>query len=135
MPTREEIRDAIRTAYGARIQGDAEAAASAFTEDAVFELNAKGVDMPGWGESLHGREAIRQGIAALIQTFKVEEWQELLLIVEGDRAAHRWRAKITGAETGRSRTIEGVDIVEFRGGKIGSFHQSLDSAGFASLVN
>ena len=49
-------------------------------------------------------------------------------------AAHRWRAKIAGIPTGRSRTIDGVDIVEFRGDKIVRFHQSLDSAGFASLV-
>jgi hypothetical protein len=49
-------------------------------------------------------------------------------------AAHRWRAKIGGIPTGRSRTIEGVDVVEFRGDKIARFHQSLDSAGFASLV-
>ena len=64
MPSAEKIKEVIRNAYAARVRGDAQAPAAAFTEDAVFELNAAGVDMPGWGEPAHGREAIRRGIAA-----------------------------------------------------------------------
>src|ERR1700712_5730548 len=113
MLTREMMEDVVRSTYLARVQEDAEAAASKFTEQATLQVSA--ATIPGFGEPMKGREAIRQALTSFAKTLRYENWKELALVVEGDKAAIRWQAKITCIETGRSHVFDCIDLVEFDG--------------------
>ncbi len=83
---------------------------------------------------MKGREAIRQALTNFANTLRYENWKELALVVEGNKAAIRWQAKITCIETGRSHVFDCVDLVEFDGDRIASLYHTLDTAALAALL-
>ena len=124
------MKDVIRSAYLARVRGDVEGVVSAFSDEAVFEINAK----EALGEPTQGRDAIRNALAGLVQTLKYEDWRETALIVDEDKAAIRWQATITNLKNNRSRVFDCVDLIEFSGDRISRLYHTTDTAAFASLV-
>ena len=132
MLTKDMIEKVVRSTYLARVREDAGAAASAFSEQATLQVSA--ATIPGFGEPMKGREAIRQALTNFANTLRYENWKELALVVEGNRAAIRWQAKITCIETGRSHVFDCVDLVEFDGDRIASLYHTLDTAALAALL-
>jgi ketosteroid isomerase-like protein len=133
MLTKEMIEDVVRSTYLARVREDADAAASAFTDEAILQVSASTI--PGFGEPMKGRDAIRQALTNFAKTLRYENWIELALVVEGNKAAIRWQAKITSIETGRSHVFDCVDLVEFEGERIASLYHTLDTAALAALLS
>ena len=82
---------------------------------------------------MKGREAIHEALTSFAKTLRYENWKELALVVEGDKAAIRWQAKITCIETGRSHVFDCIDLVEFDGDRIASLYHTLDTAALAAL--
>ena len=117
----------------ARVREDADGAASSFTDQALLQVSA--ATIPGFGEPMKGREAIRQALTSFAKTLKYENWKELALVVEGNKAAIRWQAKITCIPTGRSHVFDCVDLVEFEGERIASLYHTLDTAALAALLS
>ncbi len=133
-PSREVIAKAIRSAHSARVRGDAETYLSFFSDDAVVQCNARGAKAPGLEPRAEGRDAARRAFDDLTSLFRFEDWEEVELLVDGHNAAIRWRAKVTCLGNGRSRYFDGVDLAEFRDGKLTRFYQSTDTAGFLALM-
>jgi ketosteroid isomerase-like protein len=132
MLTKEMMEKVVRSTYLARVQEDADAAASTFTDQATLQVSA--ATIPGFGKPLKGRETIRQALTSFASILKYENWTELALVVEGNKAAIRWQAKITCIETGRSHVFDCIDLVEFDGNQIASLYHTLDTAALAALL-
>src|ERR1700722_9756550 len=131
--TKHMIENIVRSTYLARVREDADAAAAAFTDQAFLQVSA--ATIPGFGEPMKGGEAIRQALANFAKTLRYEDWRELALVVEGNKAAIRWQAKITCIETGRSHVFDCADLVEFEGERIASLYHTLDTAALAMLLS
>jgi ketosteroid isomerase-like protein len=129
--TRDEMKDVIRSTYLARVREDADSAASAFSDQAVLQVNAGTI--PGFGEPTKGRDAIRQALVGFAKILRYEDWKEVALLVEDDKAAIRWQAKITCIENGRWHVFDCIDLVEFDGDQVTSLYHTLDTAALASL--
>jgi ketosteroid isomerase-like protein len=133
MLTRDMIENVVRSTYLARVREDANAAASAFSDQATLQVSA--ATIPGFGEPIKGRDAIRQALINFANTLTYEDWKELALVVEGNKAAIRWQAKITCIETGRSHVFDCVDLVEFDGDRIATLYHTIDTGALAGLLS
>ena len=92
---------------------------------------------PGNGQGLEGlRQRANTLVTALKQTFTLE-----LLIAEGDKVAVLWTTRGTHVgdfnglpPTGKSYTIQGVDIFQFRDGRMAEHWDVVDMYGFLAQV-
>jgi ketosteroid isomerase-like protein len=129
------IKSAIRGAYAARCRGDLEAVLAYFADDAVFEFDGKGTGLPEMSAPVRGKAAYRAALKSLMETFQLNDWQEISLVVEGDRAALHWRANVTFAPTGRTEPFDVVDLIACRDGKFVDLHQSTDTARLKTFIS
>lgn len=132
MTERVAIEALLRDAYAARVQGDLDKVMSYFHPDCRFHL----MGAPDLGPACNphkGCEAVRQHMASLIHTFAFSKFEMLGLVVEGNRAAHHWRADVTFVPTGRTETFEALDMVTFEDGKVLTITQFTDTASVMRL--
>ncbi len=132
MPTKAMIENVVRSTYLARVREDADAAALAFSDQAILQVSA--ATIPGFADPIKGRAAIRQALTNFANTLRYEDWKELALIVEGNKAAIRWRAKMTCIETDRSHVFDCVDLVEVDGDSIAALYHTIDTGALAALL-
>ena len=128
------IREAIRSTYRARVQGDLEGTVALFADDAVFDFNGEGVGLPNMGTAVRGKPAIRLLMTEFIDAFRMSDWEEVSLVVEGDKAALHWRVTVTFTQNGRSEKFDVFDLLTFRDGKIVYFRQSTDTAKIREML-
>jgi hypothetical protein len=53
----------------------------------VFDFNGEGVGLPNMGTAVRGKPAIRLLMTEFIDSFRMSDWEEVSLVVEGDKAA------------------------------------------------
>ncbi len=128
------IREAIRSTYRARVRGDLEGTVALFADDAVFDFNGQGVGLPNMGTAVRGKPAIRLLMAEFIDAFRMSDWEEVSLVVEGDKAALHWSGTVTFTQNGRAEKFDVVDLLTFRDGKIVYFRQSTDTAKIRAML-
>jgi ketosteroid isomerase-like protein len=128
MTTRDEIESVLRAAYAARVRGDLEGTLAAFHPDVQFRLNGRGTGLTAMSDAQRGHASLRPALAELIKTFRFDDWREIALLVDGERAALHWRARVTNTMSGKSDEFDVVDVCRFEDGKIVDFLQSFDSA-------
>jgi ketosteroid isomerase-like protein len=131
---RDAIRSLIEAAYGARVRGDLDGVMAAFHPGCDFQLVAAG-GPDGIGSVCGGAEAVRAQIGALIEAFDFADFTIVDLLVDGERAALRWRAQVTARATGRKALFEVVDLFGFAEGRIRTMQQFTDTAAVAALMN
>lgn len=132
MIERVAIETLLKDAYAARVQGDLDKVMSYFHPECRFHL----MGAPDVGPACHpqsGCDAVRAHMAGLIHTFVFSKFETLDLIVEGDRAAHHWRADVTCVPTGRTESFEALDMVTFEDGKVRTMTQFTDTASVLRL--
>jgi len=135
MTSRAHLEQAIRSLYAARIKGDLDGTMKDLAEDAVFALNGRGTGVPAMSQDCCGKAAVRDVVEQLIQNWRFDDWKEASLLVDGDKLALRWTARVTFIPNGKSATTEVVDLITFRDGKIVEFRQSTDTATVMSLAS
>jgi ketosteroid isomerase-like protein len=128
MTSRNEIEETIRLAYAARVRGDIDAVLAYFTPDATFEFNGRGTGVRTLAEAARGADLFRATLQSFIDTFKLDDWKEVSLLVDGDKASLHWRARVTHAGTKKAETFDVFDLMTLRDGKISSLRQSTDTA-------
>jgi ketosteroid isomerase-like protein len=133
MTDSESIKSAIRSAYQARCRGDVDATLAYFADDIVFAFNGKGTGLPDMAAPIRGMAAYRSALIGLIEGFQLNDWKEISLVVEGDRAALHWRANVKFAASGRSELFDVFDFITCRDGKFVEFRQSTDTAQMKTL--
>jgi ketosteroid isomerase-like protein len=134
MASADQIKATIRKLYAARVAGDINALTEEFADDMIFEFNGKGADFPGLSDPVVGKSEVAKAMGGLIDAFRFEDWREKSLIVEGDRAALHWQARVTFTPTGHSDDFDVMDLFTFSDGKVVELRQSTDTAQVKTLV-
>lgn len=132
MPDRQTVERVVRAAYAARAEGDVAGMMTHLTPDASFRIAGSNeaspipcrVEAAACGSALH----------ALVDFFAFVEHELIDLVVEGDRAAARWRVRVRARATGETAETELVDLLRFEGDRIASFTQFCDTALAAKLL-
>jgi steroid delta-isomerase-like uncharacterized protein len=107
-----EILEALTEAFNRQ---DAEAATALMAEDCVY-LASFGPEPDG--TTFRGREEVRRGFHALVETYPDLEYKDLRVFVDGDRGAAQWTMTGTDSRTGERVAIRGCDLFELADGKI-----------------
>jgi len=128
MTSRAQIEQTVRSIYAARCCGDLDGVMEGIADDAVFMLNGRGTGHPAMATAQRGKPAIRSAIGEFIDTFRFDDWKELALMVDGDKALLHWTAKVTFVPTNKAEQFEVFDLLTFRDGKIVDFRQCTDTA-------
>ena len=134
MTDSETIRKIVRSTYEARSRGDLDETMASFADDVVFEFYGQGTDLPSMASEARGKAAVQRIIKELIDNFRLSDWQEVSLVVEGSKAALHWRANVTFTQNGRSEKFDVFDFLTFRDGKIVDFRQGTDTAKVRAML-
>jgi ketosteroid isomerase-like protein len=129
------MEQTVRSLYAARIRGDLDGTLKDVAEDAVFSLNGRGTGVPAMSKDCCGKPEVRESVEQLIGAWRFDDWKETALLIDGNRVALQWAARVTFAPTSKSATVEAVDMITFRDGKIVEFRQSTDTAMLMSLAS
>ena len=135
MTNRAHMEQTVRALYAARVRGDLDGTVRDLAEDAVFSLNGRGTGVAALSEDCCGRTAVRGSVGQLIDNWRFDDWKETAFLIDGDRVALQWAARVTFVPTSKSATMQAVDMITFRDGKIVEFRQSTDTAMLMSLAS
>ena len=122
-----EFEALLKTFYAARIGGEVEAVGAMFAEDAQFRI----VGSPEFSmlaTTVKGREAITGLFRTISDSFGLEAFSIEDLLIDGNKAAVRWSARVQNITSGETFTTELADFIEIDGGKIISLSEFLDTA-------
>ena len=120
MTDRQEIERLLRELYAARVSGDVASVYEKFSRDARFQIAGASHSTPVVVKAV-GADEYRPLLSIMIKTFKLSDEQILSLVIDGTGAAVHWRANIFSRLTGTTVATELVDVIEMRGGRIGSY--------------
>ncbi|HWH52800.1 MAG TPA: nuclear transport factor 2 family protein [Gemmatimonadaceae bacterium] len=120
MTDRPDIERLLRGLYSARVAGDLAAVCDKFTPDARFQIAGASNASPV-AVTANGVREYRPLLGIMIKSFKLSDEEILSLLVDGQKAAVHWRAKIFSRITGTTVLTELVDMIEIRDGRIGSY--------------
>ena len=111
MTERREIEHVLRELYASRVRGDLSGVCSCFCSDATFRIAGQSHAAP-IAISSAGIDELRPLMALMIKTFKLSDQVILAMIIDGNRAAVHWRARVHSKVVGTTVLTELVDIVE-----------------------
>jgi ketosteroid isomerase-like protein len=120
MTDRSEIDRLLRALYAARARGDLDEVCRSFTDDARLRIGGASHASP-IAIVANGVGQFRPWLALMIKTFEVSDLVVLSVIIDGERAAAHWQARILSRVTGAAVFTELVDLVQIRDGRIASY--------------
>ena len=106
--------------YAARIAGNLDALCGLFAPDAVFEISGASLAKP-IAIRTAGLSEFRPWLALLLKTFRLTDQILVTVIIDGNKAAVRWRANIHSRITGSEVITDVVDLIEIRDNQILSY--------------
>ena len=124
---RDEIEAFILGLYDARVDGDMETLSKAFAEDAKFQI-AGSPEVSMLATFIEGHEGVMSLIQTIVDSFSLENFTILDMVVEGGKVAVRWRATVHLISSGDTYTTELADFIEIKDGKVTSYTEFLDTA-------
>ena len=124
---RSETEVFIRGLYDARVNGDMDALGNAFAEDARFQV-AGSPEVSMLATFVEGHDGVMSLIQTMVDSFVLEDFAIADLLIEGNKAAIRWRATIHQPGSGETYETELADFIEIKDGKVVSFIEFLDTA-------
>jgi ketosteroid isomerase-like protein len=133
MTDRTTIERILNDAYAARCRGDVDAICDMFCQDAHYEMSGSR-DASPVAAHVKGSPGFQQMLDQQIKIFEMSDPEILSMVIDGDKAAVRWRAKVRSTVTGHTVTTELFDFIEFKDGKIASFIEMCDTAMAARLM-
>jgi ketosteroid isomerase-like protein len=124
---RTEIEAFVRKLYAARVDGDIDALSQLFAEDAVFQI-AGSPEYSMLASLAEGHGTVMSLMRTIVDTFSLSDVAILDLLVDGNKAAVRWRATVHVMTTGQTVTTEIAAFIEIVGGKVVSLIEFVDTA-------
>jgi steroid delta-isomerase-like uncharacterized protein len=94
---------------------DVDAAVALMADDCVY-MASFGPERDG--QTFRGRAEVHRGFEALIETYPDIRYEDMTVIVDGDRAAASWTMTGTDSRSGEHVVVRGCDLFELAGGKI-----------------
>lgn len=134
MAERAEIENLVKAVYAARMRGDLDGVMRHFSDQARFSLAGSPAASPV-PTSASGHAAVREVLRRLIASFDFSEARIVAMVVEGQRAAVHSSVRVRATATGQVAVTEIVDLIQFDGDRIASFHQFADTALAARLLS
>ena len=120
MISRAEFEKLLHKLYAARTAGHLDELCGMFAADAVFEMSGASHAKPVAIRTT-GSAEFRPWLALLLKTFRVTDQQLLTVIIDGCKAAVRWRANIHSKITGARVLTDLVDLIEVDNDRITSY--------------
>jgi ketosteroid isomerase-like protein len=117
---RNAIENLLHSLYAARVRGDLRAVVDLFDPGAKFEMAGASNTSPIMVIAL-GVDEFRPWLTIMIKTFKLTDHAILSMLIDGDRAAVHWRARIHSKITGATVLTELVDLIHIGNGRIDSY--------------
>lgn len=133
MADRKAIEQLIRDAYAARVAKNLDAVMHFFAPDASFHFAGSPGACPA-AVRVQGTNDLRTTFARLIAGFDILELSLLASVIESDKAAMHWRAKVQYNPTGEVHDTELFDLWTITDGRATSFVQFSDTALIANLM-
>jgi ketosteroid isomerase-like protein len=124
---RSEIEALVKKLYTARVDGDMDALSEAFAENARYRI-AGSPETSMLAAMAEGHETIMSLMRTITDTFSLSDVKILDLLVDGNKAAVRWRATVNVMTTGQTVTTELAAFMQIADGKVVSFVEFLDTA-------
>ena len=124
---RSEAEAFIKTFYAARVEGDMEALAAAFAEDARFQI-AGSPEVSMLATFIEGHEGVMSLMQTVVDSLAIEDFAIVDLLIDGPKIAVRWRANVQLVTTGETYETELADFIELNDGKIVTYTEFLDTA-------
>lgn len=130
---RDQIETTIRELYALRLRNNAAAVTGHFASDIRFALagDASASRVAG-GVDCH--EDLCSMMAGLVDTWRWHDVAFHSIIIDGDRAAVRYRLTVTHVPSGQRVETDVVDVMTFAGDKIAEFTQFVDTAMAERLI-
>jgi ketosteroid isomerase-like protein len=120
MTDRLEIEHLLHDLYAARVRGDLDGVCQAFSNDATLQIAGAGNVSPIGVKSV-GIVELRSLLRLMIKSFKISEQTILSIMVDGEKAAVHWQAKVHSKITGTMVLTELVDLIEVKDHRISSY--------------
>jgi len=133
MSDRTQIERTLREAYAARQRGDVDKVLDLFAPDARFVVAGAAAITP-MAMLVEGTGQLRTALDGMVKTFVLLDYEIVDLLIDGDRAAVHWRARIKSSVTGETLETELCDLIEVKGGRIASFREFCDTAAGTRLM-
>jgi len=124
---RSEIEAFVRKLYAARVEGDIDALSPLFAEDAVFQI-AGSPEYSMLASLAEGYEMVMSLMRTIVDTFSLSNAAIVNLLIDGNKAAVRWRATVHVMTTGQTVTTEIAAFIEIADGKVVSLIEFVDTA-------
>lgn len=124
---RAAIERLIEEAYATRTRGDLAAIRRLFVDRPRFEV-AGSPEACVAACCVEGREGFEATLEAMVATWQWLGHTVQAMLVDGDRAAVHWRARLRHVGSGEVVETEAVDLFTFADGKIATFTEFCDTA-------
>jgi ketosteroid isomerase-like protein len=124
---RSEIEALVKKLYAARVDGDIETLSRLFAENARYQISGS-PEVSMLAAVAEGHETIMSLMRTITDTFSLSDVKILDLLVDGNKAAVRWRATVNVMTTGQTVTTELAAFIQIADGKVVSFVEFLDTA-------
>jgi ketosteroid isomerase-like protein len=125
LTARSDIRRLLQELYAARVRSDLDGLCRIFSTEATFRIAGISRHVSPIAVTAVGMHEIRQWLTLLLKTFQINDQEIIAMIVEKNRAAVHWRAKIYSRISGITVPTELVDLVEERDGDVVSYTEFL----------
>jgi ketosteroid isomerase-like protein len=127
MSDRESIDALVREAYRRRVAEDVVGVCDMFAPDADFRfVAAPKVQAASFAAA--GRPALRPLMEQLVKTFQLKDFQLKTVLIDGNRVAAHWNARVRSSINGQELVTDVLDLMEIRDEKIASFIEFCDTA-------
>jgi len=124
---RSGIEAFVKKLYAARVDGDMDALSQAFAENATFQI-AGSPEYSMLSSLAEGHETVMSLMRTIVDTFSLSDVAILDLLIDGNKAAVRWRATVNVMTTGQTVTTEIGAFIEIADGKVVSLIEFVDTA-------
>jgi ketosteroid isomerase-like protein len=127
MTAREDIDKLVREAYRRRVAEDVAGVCELFAPEAEFHFVAA-PKASAASFAANGRPALSPLMERLIKTFQLKDFNLKAVLIDGNRVAAHWNARVRSTINGLEVVTDVMDLMEVRDGKIASFIEFCDTA-------
>jgi len=127
MSDRNAIEKLIREAYRRRVADDTDGLCAMFSDDTEYRMvKAVPAGAPAFVASL--QPGLRAVMTQLVKNFQLKDFSIKTLLIDGDRAAVHWHARVHSTINGHVNETDVLDLIEIRDGKIVKMTEFCDTA-------
>lgn len=127
MSDRDAIEKLVREAYRRRVADDTDGLCDLFTDDTEYRM-VKAVPAGAPAFAACQQPDLRAVMSQLVQNFRLKDFSIKNLLIDGNKAAVHWNARVHSTVNGRVSETDVLDLLEIRDGKIARLTEFCDTA-------